>query len=109
MAHSLQEFLQAATSDTIRNTNTFEIECSSGYDDIDAVIEKVTLFGQNITIPERGIEYSPVSYKGYEVPNLVPTRLTMGNEITMQVIADIDGEHRRLFLRWMNKVMNADI
>ena len=38
MAHSLQEFLQAATSDTIRNTNTFEIECSSGYDDVDAVI-----------------------------------------------------------------------
>ena len=109
MAHSLQEFLNAATSDTIRNTNTFEIECSSGYDDIDAVIQKVTLFGQNITIPERGIEYSPVSFKGYEVPNLVPTRLTMGNEITMSVIADIAGEHRRLFLRWMNHVMNADI
>ena len=33
----------------------------------------------------------------------------MGNEITMQVIADINGEHRRLFLRWMNYVMNADI
>lgn len=109
MAHSLQEFLQAATSDTIRNTNTFEIEASSGYDDVDAIIEKVTLFGQNITIPERGIEYSAVSFKGYEIPNLVPTRLTMGNEVTMNVIADIAGQHRRLFLRWMNHVMNADI
>ena len=109
MARSLDDFLQAATSDTIRNTNTFEIEASSGYDDIDSVIQKITLFGQNITIPERGIEYSPVSFKGYEIPNLVPTRLTMGNEITMQVIADINGEHRRLFLRWMNYVMNADI
>lgn len=109
MANSVQQFLQAATSDTIRNTNTFEIEATSGYDDIDAVIQKITMFGQNITIPERGIEYSPVSFKGYEIPNLVPTRLTMGNEITMNVIADINGEHRRLFLRWMNKVMNADI
>lgn len=45
MAHSLQEFLQLATSDTIRNTNTFEIEASSGYDDIDAVIENITMFG----------------------------------------------------------------
>ena len=109
MAHSLQEFLLAATSDTIRNTNTFEIEASSGYDDVDSVIEKVTLFGQSITVPERGIEYANVSFKGYEIPNLVPVRLTMGNEITMQVIADINGEHRRLFLRWMNHVMNAAI
>ena len=38
MARSLDDFLQAATSDTIRNTNTFEIEASSGYDDIDSVI-----------------------------------------------------------------------
>ena len=45
MANSLDRFLQAATSDTIRATNTFEIECSSGYDDVDAIIEKVTLFG----------------------------------------------------------------
>ena len=109
MANSLDRFLQAATSDTIRATNTFEIECSSGYDDVDAIIEKVTLFGQNITIPERGIEYANVSFKGYEIPNLVPVRLTMGNEITMNVIADIAGQHRRLFLRWMNHVMNADI
>jgi len=109
MAYSLDQFLQAATSDTIRNTNTFEIEASSGYDDIDAVITKITMFGQNITIPERGIDYAPVSFKGYEIPNLVPTRLTMGNEITMNVLADINGEHRRLFLRWMNKVINADI
>ena len=109
MANSVQQFLQAATSDTIRNTNTFEIEATSGYDDIDAIIQKITMFGQNITIPERGIEYSPVSFKGYEIPNLVPSRLTMGNEVTMSVIADINGEHRRLFLRWMNKVMNADI
>lgn len=109
MAYSLERFLQAATSDTIRCTNTFEIEASSGYDDIDPVIEKITLFGQNINIPTRSVEYAPVSFKGYEVPNLVPTRLVMETEHTMTVIADIAGEHRRLFLRWMNHVINADI
>lgn len=109
MANSLAQFLQAATSDTIRNTNTFEIEATSGYDDIDAVIKKITMFGQSITIPERGITYAPVSFKGYEIPNLVPVSLTMGNEVSMNVLADINGEHRRLFLRWMNHVMNSDI
>ena len=67
------------------------------------------MFGQNITIPERSVEYSPVSFKGYEVPNLVPNRMVMQNDHTMSVLADINGEHRRLFLRWMNHVMNADI
>ena len=48
MARSLAQFLAAATSDTIRCTNTFEIEASSGYADIDAILEKTLLFGQNI-------------------------------------------------------------
>lgn len=109
MAHTLEEFLQAATSDTIRCTNTFEIEATSGYDDVDAVLEKTMLFGQSISIPSRGINYASVSFKGYEVPNLVPTSLTMETEHTMQVIADINGEHRRAFMRWMNHVMNAAI
>ena len=38
MAHPLSEFLQAATSDTIRCNNTFEIEASSGYSDVDSII-----------------------------------------------------------------------
>lgn len=50
-----------------------------------------------------------MSFKGYEIPNLVPTRMTMGNEHTMSVLADIDGTNRRAFLRWMNHVMNADL
>lgn len=109
MARSLAQFLAAATSDTIRCTNTFEIEASSGYADIDNLLENTLLFGQNINIPTRGIEYAAVSFKGYEVPNLVPTRMTMETEHSMNVIADINGEHRRVFLKWMNYVMNADI
>ena len=50
-----------------------------------------------------------MSFKGYEVPNLVPTRLVMETEHTMTLIADIAGTHRRAFLRWMNHVMNSDI
>ena len=109
MANSVQDFLQRATSDTIRCTNTFELEAMSGYDDIDAVLKDTMIFGQNINIPTRGIEYAAVSFKGYEIPNLVPTRMTMETEHTMNIIADINGVHRRVFLAWMNKCMNADI
>lgn len=109
MARSVADFLAQATADNIRSTNTFEIEATSGYADVDAVLDKMMIYGQNITIPERGIEYSPVSFKGYEIPNLVPVRMTMGNEHSMSVLADIDGTNRRVFLRWMNHVMDADL
>lgn len=77
MAHNLNEFLNAATADTIRCTNQYELEATSGYSDVDAVLNGVMLYGQSATIPSRAIEYASVSYKGYEVPNLVPTRITM--------------------------------
>ena len=109
MAHSLEEFLQRATSDNIRCTNTFELEATSGYSDVDSLLNDIMIFGQNINIPTRGIEYAAVSFKGFEVPNLVPTRMTMEQEHTMTLLADINGVNRRAFLRWMNHVMNADI
>ena len=109
MAHSLEEFLQRATSDNIRSTNTFELEAMSGYSDVDDILKDIMIFGQNINIPTRGINYAPVSFKGYEIPNLVPTQLVMETEHNMPLLADIDGVNRRAFLRWMNHVMNADI
>ena len=86
MAHALNEFLQAATADNIRCTNQFEIEATSGYSDVDAVLEKTMIFGQNLAIPTRSINYASVSFKGYEMTNLVPTRLAMDQEHTMTVM-----------------------
>lgn len=33
----------------------------------------------------------------------------MTKEISMSVLDDVNGSHRRAFLAWMNKVMNFDI
>jgi len=41
--------------------------------------------------------------------NLVPTSLAMENEHSMSVLGDMNGLHRRFFLAWMNKTINADI
>ena len=41
MAHSLQEFLNAATADTIRCNNQFQISITTGYADLDAEAENV--------------------------------------------------------------------
>jgi len=109
MAHSLQDFLNAATSDTIRCTNQYELEATSGYSDVDAVLEGVMLYGQSATIPKRTVNYAAVHYKGYEVPNLVPTNIDMTKDFSFEVLEDVDGQNRRAFLAWMNHVMNFDI
>lgn len=109
MARSLQEFLNAATSDTIRCTNQFELEYVSGISEVDALMEDVIIFGQGFTIPSRSVEYAAVSFKGYEVPNLVPTRIEMDKEVTMNVLEDVNGTNRRVFEAVMNHVMNFDI
>lgn len=67
------------------------------------------MFGNNFTLPERGQEYAPVYYKGYEMQNLVPVRMTMQQEHTMTVKCDTNGEYRRAFLAWQGKVINPDI
>ena len=109
MATAVNQFLAAATANNIRCNNHWEAEFISGYDDVDAVLKTAVMFGSNFTIPGRGVEYASVSYKGFEMANLVPTRMTMEHEHSMTVKADIAGEYRRAFLRWQNHVMNANI
>lgn len=109
MANSVQQFLNAATNETIRCTNQFEVEFVSGIPEVDAVMQDVMIMGQSFTIPSRTVEYAPVSFKGYEMPNLVPTKIDMQKEVTMSVIEDVNGSHRRVFEYIMNHVMNFDI
>lgn len=108
MAHSLQEFLTAATSDTVRSTNQFQISITTGYPDLDAEVENVLLFGQSFQVPSRATEYANVSFKGYEMP-LVPTRMTMTQEHSMTVLDDVNGTNRRFFLAWEGKTINPAI
>ena len=89
MAHALQEFLNAANSNTIRANNQYEVECTSGISEIDEVLQKPVMFGSNFSLPNRTIEYASVSYKGYEMTNLVPTRMTMEQEHTMTIKCDV--------------------
>jgi len=109
MATAVNQFLAAATANNIRCDNQWEAEFISGYDDVDAVLKTAVMFGGNFTIPGRTVNYASVSYKGFEMANLVPTNMSMTNEFSMSVKADIKGEYRRAFLRWQNHVMNANI
>ena len=108
-AYSLQDFLNTANANTIRANNQYEVFCTSGYNEIDKVLQMASIYGQNITLPNRGIEYASVSFKGFEMANIVPTKMTMENEHTITILNDVNGSLRRAFLAWQGKVMNPDI
>lgn len=108
MAHSLEEFLNAAHADNIRCTNQFQISITTGHADIDTMMEDTLLYGQSFTIPQRATEFAEVSFKGYKMP-LVPTLMTMDQDHSMTVLDDVNGSNRRLFLAWMGKVINPAI
>lgn len=109
MATPINQFLAAATANNVRCNNQWEAEFISGYEDVDAVLKTAVMFGNNFTIPGRSINYAPISYKGFEMGNLIPTNMQMETEHSMTVAADVAGEYRRAFLRWQNHVMNANI
>jgi hypothetical protein len=109
MATSINQFLQQATSNTIRSNNQYEVVATSGIAEIDNVLKNAVMFGKNMTLPTRNIEYASLHYKGFECANMVPTHMTMGNEVTININCDTNGEYRRAFLAWQNSVMNADI
>ena len=67
------------------------------------------LYAQSITLPARSIEYASVAFKGYEMANIVPTKMAMENEHTITFLDDVNGTLRRTFLAWQGKVMNPDI
>lgn len=109
MANALSQFLTAATADTIRCTNQFEVEAQSGYSEVDSVLKNAMIFGQSFTIPQRTVNYATVSFKGYDITNIVPTNIDMTKEMSIEMLDDINGSYRRAFLAWMNHVMNFDI
>lgn len=107
MAESLQKFLGKLTSNQLRTTNLFELEVSSGYSDIDEVLEPITMYGEGFTLPSRTQNFTDVGFKGYSVP--VPTNMVMEQDHTITIRADSNGEIRRAFLAWQGKTSDPEI
>ncbi len=107
MAIALASYLSKLSQNQVRTTNMFEMYITTGFSDIDAVLQNITMYGQGFEIPTRTTNYADVSFKGYAVP--IPTNEQMGNEHSMQVYADANGEIRRAFLAWQAKTWDPDI
>jgi len=107
MARSLQSFLNNIQKTGVRTQNMWELEVFSGYDDVDKALKDVTLYVAGFQAPARTQEYAEVSYKAYKVP--VPSNITMEQEHTLSIRADINGNIRKAFLKWASYMTDPAI
>lgn len=107
MAKALEQFLQKMSTNQIRTQNMFELEVTSGFADVDDVLESITMYGEGFTLPNRTMEYADVAFKGYPCP--VPTVMKMEQDHTITIRADAAGEIRRAFLAWQGHTSDPAI
>ena len=107
MAESLIKFANKLSTNQLRTQNMFEMTVTSGYDDVDAVLKDITMYGEGFTLPGRSMEFVDVGFKGALLN--VPTVMRWDQEHTITVRLDANGEIRRAFLAWQGKISDPDI
>lgn len=107
MAIAINQFIENMSRDQFRTQNMFEMYATSGYSDIDAVLQKFTLHGEGFEIPSRTTNFTDVAFKGVNFP--LATNEAFQNEHEVTIRADTSGELRRAFLAWQAKTWNPDI
>ena len=107
MALPIQSFINTLQNKGMRITNMWEATISTGYSDIDAKFKNITFFIDGFTAPARKQDTVPIAFKGY--PLNVPSKMTMTTDHKLSVRCDVNGDVRRLFLRWMYYVTDAGI
>ena len=107
MARPINDFIQKMTTNQIRTQNMWEMTITTGFADIDQVLEPITMYVEGFEAPTRTTNYIEVGFKGYMIP--IPSTEQMGTEHTVTVRADADGEIRRALLAWQAKTWDPDI
>lgn len=107
MAIAINEFMQSMDKNPLRTTNMFELHVTSGYSDIDAVLQPITMYGEGFEVPSRTTNFTDVAFKGYSTPLATNCEMQHDHEVTIR--ADTYGEIRRAFLAWQAKTWNPDI
>lgn len=76
----------------------YEVVFRSGIPSIDATLERMQVYGQSFSLPERTVNFEDIQYRAYKIP--VPTTIDMGQDHTVTVYADVRGDLRRACLDW---------
>lgn len=85
----------------------YEIKFHSGFAVIDTTLERMQVYGNAFTLPDRTVNFEDLQYRAYKIP--VPTTIDMGQDHSITVYADVRGDLRRAMLDWQAACINPDI
>ena len=105
--YNLSQAIDLYNQDQVRTQTMYEIDFFSGIPKIDATMQRMQVYGQNFTLPDRTVNFDNLQYRAYNIP--VPTTLEMGQDHDVTVYADVRGDLRRACLDWQAACLNPDI
>ena len=105
--YNLSQAIDLFNQDQVRTQTMYEIDFYSGFSKIDATLQRMQVYGNNFTLPERTVNFDNLQYRAYNVP--VPTTLEMTQDHSVTVYADVRGDLRRALLDWQAACINPDI
>lgn len=105
--YNLSQAIDLFNQDQVRTQQMYEIDFYSGFPKIDQTLQRMQVYGQNFTLPERIVNFEDLQYRAYKIP--VPTTIDMGQEHSITVYADVRGDLRRAMLDWQAACINPDI
>lgn len=105
--YNLTGAIDLFNQDQVRIQTMYEVVFFSGFNQIDATLERMQVYGQNFTLPERTVNFEDLQYRAYKIP--VSTTLDMTQDHSVTVYADVRGDLRRALLDWQAACINPDI
>ena len=105
--YNLTQAIDMYNQDQVRTQTMYAITFDSGFESINKILDKMQVYGQSFSLPERTVTFEDVQYRAYKIP--VPTTIEMGQEHSVTVYADVRGDLRRAMLDWQAACINPDI
>jgi hypothetical protein len=105
--YNLSQAIDLFNQDQVRTQTMYEIDFYSGFPKIDATLQRMQVYGQSFTLPDRTVNFEDLQYRAYKIP--VPTTMDMGQDHSITVYADVRGDLRRAMLDWQAACLNPDI
>jgi hypothetical protein len=105
--YNLTQAIDLFNQDQVRTQTMYEIKFDTGIPEITARLERMQVYGQSFTLPDRTVNFEDIQYRAYKIP--VPTTIDMGQDHSITVYADVRGDLRRAMLDWQAACINPAI
>ena len=105
--YNLTQAITLFNEDQVRTQTMYEVKFHSGFAKIDTTLDRLQVYGQGFTLPDRTVNFDNLQYRAYNIP--VPTTLEMSQDHSITVYADVRGDLRRACLDWQAACLNPDI